>query len=305
MTNFDDRLIKDSANDKGSVPNLLVIAGPTASGKSSLALKIAKQFNGEIIAADSRTVYKRMDIGTAKVTREEQARIPHWGLDLVEPGERFTAGLFKKYADEKIKDIQNRGRLPILVGGSGLYIDSVLYQFEFRGDVRPQERAELEKLTTDQLQAKIKHMGYTVPQNAKNRRHLIRTIESQGQTASKSSELARSTLVVGIMPPLDQLKARIGQRAEVIFQNGVVEETRKLLEDHGEAAITSTGGIVYQICLNVIGGQISQEEAIERFKTADWQYARRQRTWFKRNPDIQWFDSASDAYNFLKSRLST
>src|ERR1700681_366809 len=112
-------------------PELLVIVGPTASGKSDLALRIAKKFNGEIIAADSRTIYKRMDIGTAKPSHKDQKLVVHWGLDLIEPGESFSAAQFKDYAEAKIAEIRSRGKLPILVGGTGLYIDSILFNFSF------------------------------------------------------------------------------------------------------------------------------------------------------------------------------
>src|SRR4051812_22066904 len=118
-------------------PELLVIVGPTASGKSELALKVAQEFRGEIIAADSRTIYKGMDIGTAKPTKEEQQLAPHWGLDLVEPGQTFSVYQFKKYTEERIEEIKKRNKLPILVGGSGLYIDGILFGFEFMGSVNP------------------------------------------------------------------------------------------------------------------------------------------------------------------------
>jgi tRNA dimethylallyltransferase len=135
-------------------PELLVIVGPTASGKSDLALKVAKEFNGEIIAADSRTIYKGMDVGTAKPTKKEQELIPHWSLDLVEPGQVYSAYQFKKYAESKIAEIKKRGKLPILVGGSGLYIDAVLFGFGFVEPASQGQCTELEKLTTQELHAR-------------------------------------------------------------------------------------------------------------------------------------------------------
>ena len=125
---------------------LVVVVGPTASGKSALAIELAEQFNGEIICADSRTVYKYMDIGTTKPSLEDRARVPHFGLDLVEPGERFTAADFQEYANEKITEIRQRGHIPFLVGGTGLYVDGVVFDYEFL-PADEALRAKLEKLT--------------------------------------------------------------------------------------------------------------------------------------------------------------
>lgn len=157
-------------------PKLIVIVGPTASGKSSLAMRVAKTYGGEIIAADSRTVYKGMDIGTAKPSQSDQTKVPHWGLNLVSPGQRFTAHQFQKYANSKIKDIQKRGKLPILVGGTGLYMDAVLFGFGFLPDADPGNREKLEVLSVSQLQKIIENKGYIMPVNSQNKRHLIRAI---------------------------------------------------------------------------------------------------------------------------------
>lgn len=270
-------------------PELLVIVGPTASGKSDLALKVAKQFDGEIIAADSRTIYIGMDVGTAKPSEEEQKLVPHWGLDLVEPGQAFSAYRFKKYAQSKIKDIQKRGKLPILVGGTGLYIDSVLFDFGFVDVSEGSQRQELEKLSIERLQNLIKDKKYPMPQNSSNRRHLIRTIERKGQTGSKSS-IKNNVLLVGLMPDEQTLKKRIAQRAEMIFQSGVTEETERLMNKYGEEAVMKTAGIVYKICIKIIKDEITSQRGLELFKAADWQYVRRQRTWFKRNKFIRWHE---------------
>jgi tRNA dimethylallyltransferase len=179
--------------------NLVAIVGPTASGKSALAMKIAKQFSGEIIAADSRTIYRGMDIGTAKPSKADQAAVPHWGLDLAEPGESYSAARFKEYALAKITDISSRGKLPILVGGTGLYIDAVLFDYKFPASDK--KEVEFKDVDVAGLQAIINKRGYVVPENSKNRRHLIRTIERQGQTGHRRHDLPPGVLLIGLMPP--------------------------------------------------------------------------------------------------------
>jgi tRNA dimethylallyltransferase len=276
-------------------PELIVVVGPTASGKSDLALKIAQNFNGEIIAADSRTIYKGMDIGTAKPTKQEQELVPHWGIDLVEPGVAFSAYQFKKYAENKIVAIQKRGKLPIIVGGSGLYIDSVIFDFEFSNPADKTEREQLEKLSLDELQSIIKARGFALPENILNRRHLIRTIERKGETGSKRS-LKNNTLIIGLDPGTETLKARIKERVDNFFEQGFISEVEQLLDKYGEQRILKTRGIGYGVAIKYIKGEITQQEAKNLFRTGDWQYARRQRTWFKRNKFIHWYESVGLAY---------
>lgn len=307
MTNSDDRLKKDNlsigiASDASTT--LLAIVGPTASGKSALALKIAHKYRGEIISADSRTIYKGMNTGTAKPTSNDQQKVPHWGLDLVEPGERYSAFEFQKYAQAKIKDIQNRGKLPILVGGTGLYIDAVLFDFGFRSPPDPKRRAELEKLSVEQLQGIIHEQGLPMAKNVQNPRHLIRIIETGGQLHLRKTRLEPEILLIGLMPPDDVIKTNIAKRAETMFNKGVIEETRRLIQEYGEKSLAGTAGIIYRIVTRLLKGEITQEQAVELLKTADWQYARRQKTYFKRNSHIQWFSSVKEAYKFIVQSLS-
>lgn len=251
---------------------LLVIVGPTASGKSDLAMRLAKEFNGEIICADSRTVYRGMDIGTAKPSGAEQTEISHWGLDLVDPGQTFSAAKFKKYAQGAVTDIQNRGKLPILVGGTGLYVDSVLYDYQF--SLTAGERDPI------------------------NPRHLKKTNE-----APRRGGLLGSVLLTGLMPSDEVLKERIASRAGQIFKQGIIEETKELLDKYGAQAVAGTAGIAYQVVLSLIRSEITQEEAIQQIAMKEWQYARRQKTWFKRNAHIKWFTSPDRAHKFIQQAL--
>jgi tRNA dimethylallyltransferase len=271
---------------------------------SELALKIAKEFNGEIIAADSRTIYKGMDIGTAKPSNQEQKQVKHWGVDLVNPGHVFTAYQFKEYAEGKIKEIQKRGKLPILVGGTGLYIDSVLFDFGFVEPGGAKEREVLEKLSVEQLQEVIWQKSYEMPENMQNRRHLIRTLERKGETGTREQKLRQSTVVIGLMPASKTLKKRIEQRSEAYLKRGLEQETVSLLRSFGKKPLEKSGGIAYQAAVELLSGKINREEAIEMIKKQEWQYARRQRTWFKRNKFINWFDSPAKAYPEIRVLLN-
>ncbi|MBA3757892.1 tRNA (adenosine(37)-N6)-dimethylallyltransferase MiaA [Candidatus Saccharibacteria bacterium] len=285
-------------------PELLAIVGPTASGKSDLALKLAKEFTGEVITADSRTIYKGMNIGTAKPSASDQGAIKHWGLDLVEPGERFSAYQFQKYAREAIADIQKRGKLPILVGGTGLYVDSTLYRYKFGPDVDSEERKKLENLEVHELQDIISEYGYKMPTNLRNRRHLIRTIETRGhnENTKKIKHLA-NTLIVGLLPPDEVMIKNISGRVEKMFQDGLVEETKQLIIKYGQHILPSAG-IGYVAVSDYINGLAPLEITKNNLIHDNWQYARRQRTWFRRNKFIQWFPDGKQAYEYIKTILN-
>lgn len=285
-------------------PKLVVIVGPTASGKSALAMKVAQQHGGEIIAADSRTIYKGMDIGTAKPSRAERAKVPHWGVDLVSPGQSYSAAKFKNYAEAKILEIQQRGKLPIMVGGTGLYVDGVLFDYEF---IKPNRLRRLiyGRLPANKLQNVIRRQDWPMPENINNPRHLLRSIERKGQIGNKSQIPRSDALIIGLMPPDEVLRRSINIRADKMFASGVVPETELLLDRWGAKAVKTTGGIIYSVCLDLIKKEISLAEAKDRFKKADWQYARRQRTWFKRNPFVQWFEHSAGAERAINKALNT
>ena len=289
-----------SASEKSKI---VVIVGPTASGKSSLAMKIAEKFNGEIICADSRTIYRGMNVGTAKPSLKDQKRIPHWGLDLLDPGQSYSAARFKKYADAKIAEIKARGCVPILVGGTGLYIDSIIFDFKFpKNDLS--SRQKLEGHSVEELQQIIKQHSYKMPENYKNKRYLIRAIERAGEGGSSISAPKPGTILVGLRLSDNVLRANINKRAETMFEQGIVKETRGLIDKYGKQKLLTNGGIIYKVCLDIIDGKMNEPTAIALFKNADWQYARRQKTWFRRNKFIQWFPNEESALSSVSKILN-
>ena len=284
-----DRLIKlDNGVDEDRLP-LIVIVGPTASGKTSLAIQLAKKYRGEIICADSRTVYRGMNIGTAKPSMEEQQEVSHWGLDLVDPGDSFSVSQFKGYTRQKIKEIRSRGNIPFLVGGTGLYIDSVIFDFQFGAKYSKEKRANLQEMTISELQQYCVNHDIALPENSKNKRYLIRAIERAGKKSSGLKVPLSNTIVVGITTGKQLLRQRITDRAKKMFKDGVVEETIGLANNTGWCNEAMTGN-VYPIIKKLIEKEIDEDQAIREFIVSDVNLVKRQLTWFRRNPFIEWGD---------------
>ena len=284
-----DRFIKlDNGVDEGRLP-LIVIIGPTASGKTSLAIQLAKKYRGEIICADSRTVYRGMNIGTAKPSLEEQQGVSHWGLDLVNPGDSFSVSQFKDYACQKIKKVRSRGNIPFLVGGTGLYIDSVIFDFQFGGKFSREKRANLQEMTISELQQYCVNHDVALPENSKNKRYIIRAIERAGKKPSGLEVPLSNTIVVGITTGKQLLRQRITDRAKKMFKDGVVEETIGLANNTGWCNEAMTGN-VYPIIKKLIEKEIDEGQAIQEFIVSDVNLVKRQLTWFRRNPFIEWGD---------------
>jgi tRNA dimethylallyltransferase len=281
---------------------LVIIVGPTASGKTGLAIDLAEQFGGEIICADSRTIYKDMDIGTAKPTKAEQARVPHWGINLIAPGERYTAADFKQYAEQKIDEIRSRGHIPFLVGGTGLYIDAVIFNYQFGVEADPILRSQLDILTIEQLHEYCRNNNINLPENKLNKRYVIRAIEQNGRLTERRNEPISTSIIVGIATEKDILRTRIAQRVEQLFENGVVEEATMLGEKYGWDNAAMTGNI-YPLIRQYLQGTLSIPELKDKNTTADWRLAKRQLTWLRRNPYINWL-SLTDAKDFLVHHLA-
>lgn len=252
------------------VAPVVVIVGPTASGKTALGIELARQFNGEIICADSRTVYKYMDIGTAKPTPAEQRVVAHHLLDVVEPDQAFTVVDFKRLAEQAITEIWARGHVPIMVGGSGLYVDAVLFDYSFSP-----EGAE-----RDPINPRHAH------QNNPHTKHLLR----------------KNTIVLGLNVPREVLVQRIEGRTEKMVEDGFVDEVRWLSGQYPDARALLAPG--YKAMMAYIQGQVSLEEATHQFVRNDRQLARRQLAWFRRNKSIQWLDDPSNAVEFVTTFLN-
>lgn len=244
----------------------LIILGPTGSGKTGVSIEIAKALDGEIISADSRAIYKGMDIGTAKPTREEMQAIPHYGLDLVNPDERFTVSDWKRYAEAEIQDIKSRGKLPIIVGGTGLYIDALIYDYHFKG-----------------------------PTGAK-----IGDIEQK--TCSDRKEIKGDYLLVGIKWPTEELRTRLNKRITQMFRPELYDEVKKLVQKYGWECGAMKSDI-YEYAWKYLNGELSLEEAKRQCFYEDWHLAKRQMTWFKRNPSIVWLP-LDQIYSYVIKHLS-
>ena len=281
---------------------LVVIAGPTASGKTALAITLARQFGGEIICADSRTIYKDMDIGTAKPSAEERIGVPHWGLDIVAPGETFSAADFKRYAVAKITEIRARGKVPFLVGGTGLYIDAVVFDFEFGAQADQAIRRKFEAMTLPELHTYCNKNNIELPENIQNKRYVIRAIEQKSISTSKNAAPIPHTLIVGIATDKHTLRTRIEYRAEQIFTNGVVEEAKLLGEKYGWESEAMTGNI-YPLVQQYLAGDITKAELKAQNTIRDWRLAKRQLTWFRRNPHLLWA-TLEDAEHYLSQKLA-
>ena len=268
---------------------LIVILGPTASGKTAYAIQLARLIGGEVICADSRTVYRGMDIGTAKPTEPERAGVPHWGLDLTEPDQRYSLYDFQRYAMAKIAEIRQRQHVPLLVGGSGLYINSVIYDYRLAGgDYDPTTRAELEKLPSDELRQLAIKRGAKLPRNLDNKRRLVRSLETGG-VSNNCGHLGRQTIVIGIAVDKEKLSQRISERAKQMLERGLVDETERLVARYG--MVEPLRRNAYGVVAKYLTGQIYEAELIEQISVKDRQLVKKQLTWW-RNPrwasDIMW-----------------
>ena len=308
-------------------PFLIAVAGPTASGKSSLALAICEEFAGELISCDSMQIYRRMDIGTAKPTHKEMAHVPHHLIDICEPDEDFSAATFAEVATKAIANVLTREKLPVLCGGTGLYLDSVLKGVDY-GEMEPDlaYRAEMqayaEENGAEALHDKLKALDPEAaeaihPNNIKRVVRALEIIHLSGMTKTEWDKQAirretpyRETVIALDYRDRETLYRRIEMRVDQMFEMGLVEEARALYDAGYLAPDTTAGGAIgYKELLGCLRGEMTLDEAKDTLKTATRHYAKRQLTWLRKNPSVHWFypddytsqaDFTSAVFDFIR-----
>lgn len=283
-----------------SKPKIVAVVGTNASGKSALGIRLAKQFEGEIISADSRQVFRGLDLGSGKVTTEEMQGVPHYLIDVREPGEFFSMADFQKMSYEKIEEIRARKHLPMIVGGTGLYVDSVLDGY-LLSDQEPDlaYRAELEKLTTPALYAKLVTLVPDVNVEKNNRNRVMRMLERihDGDNAVPSKQARYDSLRLGVSWERDVLAKRIDERIRMRLEQGMIEEVQELLDSGVSRDFLLGLGLEYRYITQYLIGEIpDRDDMLAQLAHAIKKFAKRQMTWFRRNPDIIWLDMQGDAY---------
>ncbi len=301
---------------------LIIIAGPTACGKTESSVLLAKKINGEIISADSMQVYKYMNIGTAKITEEEKQSIKHYLIDEFYPDEDFSIAIFKEKATQYIKEIQNKGKVPILVGGTGFYINSVIYNNDFTETEKDETyRKELEQLAVNKGNDFLHNMLKEVDEQSaeaihkNNVKKVIRALEYYKLTGEKISthnerekqkEKAYDTTFFVLNMDREKLYNRINLRVDIMLKNGLVDEVKNLLEKGYKKELVSMQGLGYKEMIKYLEGEYSLDYAIKIIKRDTRHFAKRQLTWFKhQSEDAIWidtnkFDNANNLSNYMK-----
>ena len=289
---------------------VIVIVGPTASGKTALSIELAKKINGEIVSCDSMQIYKYMDIGSAKPTKEEQQGIKHYMIDIVEPNERFSVAEYKKQAEKAIEEIINKGKVPIVIGGTGLYADSLIYGIEYPEiEFDKKYREELEKeAKTDEGLKKLYNKASKIDKDAiskiseNDKKRILRILEIYHATGKTKTELEIESKkngpkydyrVFAIDIKRDILYERINKRVDLMVQAGLIQEVQNLLKKYSEFP-TAMQGLGYKEVVEYLDGILTKEEMIEKIKQETRRYAKRQFTWFRKNKDTIWIDGLND-----------
>lgn len=283
------------------LPKVVAVVGTNASGKSALGIELAKRYDAEIISADSRQVFRGLDLGSGKVTPEETQGVPHHLIDVREPNEFFSMADFQRMAYQAIDDIRGRGRLPMIVGGTGLYVDSVLDGY-LLSDKEPDlaYRAELEKLTTPQLYDMLLALKPDVQVEKNNRNRVMRIIERihDGDDATPGKQARFESLRLGVSWPREVLNQRIDERLERRLEQGMIEEVQRLMDEGATTEFLLGLGLEYRFITQYLTGEIPDRQVmLDKLAIAIKQFAKRQMTWFRRNPEIVWLDMSGDAFD--------
>lgn len=297
-------------------PKVIVIVGPTASGKTSLSIELAKQINGEIVSCDSMQIYKDMDIGSAKPTKEEMQGIKHYMIDEVLPTERFSVARYKKEAENAIEKILKKGKIPIVVGGTGLYANSLIYGIEY-DDIKLDEkyREELMKIAKtpeglENLYQKAKKIDEKAIEkiSPNDKKRIIRILEiykstgknkTEQEMESRKKEVKYDYKVFAINIERPILYERINKRVDIMIAQGLMEEVKKIIKKYPELP-TAMQAIGYKEIVEYLDNKITIEDAIEKIKQETRRYAKRQITWFKRIENIKWLDGLEETQNNIK-----
>lgn len=285
---------------------LMIIAGPTAVGKTNISIKCAKKLHGEIISADSMQIYKYMDIGSAKITKDEMEGIPHYLIDFVEPENPYSVAQFKDDAEKAIDNISSKNKLPMIVGGTGLYINSLIYNYDFaNSDKDDKYREELNNLALEKGKEYVHEMLKDVDYSSYERlspndlKRIIRALEIYKLTGKNISEYYENQQPFEIPYDLkyyvltmnrEALYDRINKRVDIMLERGLIEEVISLKEKGYSADLQSMKGIGYKEILQYLDKEISLEEAISKIKQGSRNYAKRQLTWFRKDPRAIWID---------------
>ena len=276
---------------------LLALVGPTASGKSSIALTLAGSFDCEIVCADSMTVYRGLDIGTAKPARDERERISHHLVDVVAPGEPFSVARYQRLARAAFSDIRSRNKLPLVVGGSGLYFRAAVDDLDFP-PTDPSVRRRIEEEETENLATRLKHLDPEAVTfvDLANRRRVVRALEVIEITGEPFSSFRDAwgrytpAIVAGLAPDLEVLDKRIEQRLHEMLDHGLLDEVRRLIDQGYGDVLLSSQAIPYRQAVALVEETMTREEFFEQAARATRRLARRQLSWFRRDPRIRWFD---------------
>lgn len=300
-------------------PKVVVIVGPTASGKTGLSIELAKKIDGEIVSSDSMQIYKDMDIGTAKVTKEEAQGIKHYLVDFVSPDERYTVSDFKRDSQKAIDEILAKGKMPIVVGGTGLYVNSLIYGIEYQDMNFDEEyRNELMKKAqnSEGLQKLWEEATRIDPDSMKiisknDKKRIVRVLEiykATGKTKTEQEILSRRNevkydfKVFGINMDREKLYERINKRVDIMLQLGLENEVKELITKYSEFP-TAMQGMGYKEVVQYFDGILTREEMIEKIKQETRRYAKRQLTWFRRNKEIIWLDAIVDMQENINTIL--